>query len=69
MDPVKDASFGVKPTACRMSDFARFLHDLGTESIIGSNIGKVTSGRSQTPRQRGQAIAKPGFLCRNDSHE
>jgi hypothetical protein len=37
------ASFCVKPTLRRMSDFAPFLSGLGTESLIGSNIGKVTS--------------------------
>jgi hypothetical protein len=35
------ASFSVKPTVRRMSGFAPFLHGLGTESLIGSNIGKV----------------------------
>jgi hypothetical protein len=28
-----------------MSDFAPFFHGVFTESIIGSNIGKVTSQR------------------------
>jgi hypothetical protein len=51
-DPVKAVSFSVKPTVCRMSDFAPFLNGLGTESIIGSNIGKVTSALSQKLQDR-----------------
>jgi len=39
LDDLEAASFGVKPTVCRMIDFASFLHGLGTECIIGSNIG------------------------------
>src|SRR5271165_2335462 len=39
----------MKLTVCRMSDFASFLHGLGTECVIGSNIGKVyiSDARSQ----------------------
>jgi hypothetical protein len=35
-----------------MSDFAPFLHGLGAESIIGSDIGKMTSARSQKSPDR-----------------